>query len=278
MSAVPEYEPNIVVHDVEQGTEEWHALRRGMVTASAMGKLIEVASPDPTAIDCTVCGAKAGTPCLSMAASKTPTPIKTIHPARTAQASSLPPVYRVADNETSRNLALTLAAERLAGFTEDLPMSSDMWRGRDAEPYARDLYSGHYHHAEECGFIVRDDFGVEIGYSPDGLVGLDGCIEIKAPRAKNHVATILADQVPAQYMAQCQTALLVSGRDWCDFVSYVGGMPLWVKRVKPDPVWFDVIVAAAKQAESDIAEIVDDYRAKTTNLPATERIEILEII
>jgi hypothetical protein len=65
----------------------------------------------------------------------------------------------------------------------------------------------------------RDEDGWTLGYSPDGLVGDDGLIEIKAPRAKTHLRTILADEVPAHYMAQCQAGLLVTGRKWIDFVS-----------------------------------------------------------
>ena len=34
---------------------------------------------------------------------------------------------------------------------------------------------------------------------------------MKAPRAKTHLNTILADRVQAYYMAQCQAGLLVSG-------------------------------------------------------------------
>jgi hypothetical protein len=41
--------------------------------------------------------------------------------------------------------------------------------------------------------------------------------------------------VPAENMAQLQAGLLVSGREWIDYISYCGGMPLWVKRVEPDP-------------------------------------------
>jgi hypothetical protein len=37
-------------------------------------------------------------------------------------------------------------------------------------------------------------------------------------------------------MAQLQCGLLVSGREWIDYVSYCGGMPMYVKRVLPDPV------------------------------------------
>lgn len=183
----------------------------------------------------------------------------------------------VADTDTSRNLALTLAAERIAGFTEDTPMTSDMWRGREMEPLARDVYSGHHHQADEVGFMVREEDGWTLGYSPDGLVGEEGLIEIKAPRAKTHVATVLADEVPHAYMAQCQAGLLVSGRKWCDYIPYVGGLPLWVKRIYPDPDWQAVIVAACKSIEADIAQIVADYRSKTNHLPATERLD-LEIV
>jgi putative phage-type endonuclease len=136
-------------------------------------------------------------------------------------------------------------AERITGWTEDTPMNSDMWRGVESEPFAREVYSDNYGEVTEVGFMRRDEDGWTLGYSPDGLVGDDGLIEIKAPRAKTHLRTILADEVPAHYMAQCQAGLLVTGRKWIDFVSYVGGMPLYVKRVEPDPAWFAVITARA---------------------------------
>ena len=85
--------------------------------------------------------------------------------------------------------------------------------------------------------MVRDDWGFKIGYSPDGLVGKDGLIEIKSRRPKKHLQTIIAGTVPAENMAQIQAGLLVSGRDWCDYISYCGGMRPWIKRVEPDTRW-----------------------------------------
>jgi hypothetical protein len=41
-------------------------------------------------------------------------------------------------------------------------------------------------------------------------------------------------QVPEEYMLQIQTGLLVTGREWLDFVSYCAGLPMFVKRVFPD--------------------------------------------
>jgi putative phage-type endonuclease len=208
---------------LEQGSEEWFAVRRGIVTASVVGKLIT-------------------------------------------------PTLKVADNDTSRGLTETLIAERIAGFTEDTPMNGDMWRGVTAEPYARDLYSTHYRQAEEVGFLLREEDGWTLGYSPDGVVGMDGLLEIKAPRAKTHLRTILADEVPAFYMPQLQAGLLVTGRAWIDFCSYVSGMPLYVKRVYPDPAWFDAIVAACVAFEQNATRIVADYRTRVANLPTTERL------
>jgi putative phage-type endonuclease len=213
---------------VDQGSPEWHDLRRGIVTASVVGKL-------------------------------------------------LTPTLKVADNDTSRGLTATLVAERITGFTEDTPMTSDMWRGVDSEPIARDIYSGHYQQAVEVGFMRRDEDGWTLGYSPDGLVGTDGLIEIKAPRQKTHLNTILADTVPPWNMAQLQAGLLVTGRDWIDFVSYCGGMPLYVKRVLPDPDWAEAIEAACRKFEETAEQMTTAYDFATAGLPTTERIVELEM-
>jgi predicted phage-related endonuclease len=129
-----------------------------------------------------------------------------------------------------------------------------MLRGIEDEPRAVEVYSEHFAPVTTVGFMVRDDWGFSIGYSPDGLVGEDGLIEVKSRRAKKHLQTILADEVPAENMAQLQCGLLVSGRKWLDYVSYSGGMPLYVKRVEPDQRWFDAIVEAVEGFEFAASE------------------------
>ncbi|HET6910529.1 MAG TPA: YqaJ viral recombinase family protein, partial [Mycobacteriales bacterium] len=156
---------------------------------------------------------------------------------------------------------------------EEQPITSDMWRGIEYEPIARAAYAEHYAPVVEVGFMRREEDDWTLGFSPDGMVGGDGLIEIKCPRAKTHLRTILADEVPPQYMAQCQAGLLVSGRDWLDFVSYVGGMPLYVRRVHPDQQWFDAITAACIAFEENAARIVADYQQRVAGLPQTERID-----
>lgn len=194
-------------------------------------------------------------------------------------AKLLTPTLKVADNDTSRAVVATLVTERLTGLnSDDTPTSSDMWRGIHSEPYARGAYSEHHAPVREMGFMSRDDWGFQIGYSPDGLVGDDGLVEIKCPRAKNHLLTIVRDEVPAEHMAQLQTALLVSGRSWVDFVSFFGGMPLYRKRVEPAPAWQAAIVAAVTTFETSAGELAEAYRDKSAGLPDTEPVPDLEVL
>jgi hypothetical protein len=221
----------LTVHpDLLQGSDEWLEQRRGMVTASVVGKLITG---------------------------------KTIKPAA---------------NDESRGLTAQLVAERITGWTDPNYVSDDMLRGIEDEPRAVEVYSEHFAEVTTVGFMVRDDWGFSIGYSPDGLVGDDGLIEVKSRRAKKHLQTILADEVPAENMAQLQCGLLVSGRKWCDYISYSGGMPLWVKRVEPDQRWFDAIAETVEAFEFAASGMVAEYERATQGLPVTERITEQEMV
>lgn len=266
-----------VYEDIEQRSDEWFELRRGIITASTIKHFISVGAPDALGVLCPTCDAIPGNLCLSLAR-KEPTPIQKPHDARQAAASNEPSVIAPADTDTSRAMTLLLVAERITGWTDPSFISNDMLRGIEHESFARDAYSEHHTEAREVGFVTRDDWGFTIGYSPDGLVGDDGAIEIKSPRSKEQVRTFLADEVPAQHMPQLQTALAVSGRQWIDFVSFVGGMPLFVKRVLPDPRWQTAIVQAVRKFEDDAAQMLTDYRNATAGRPMTERVPDLELV
>jgi hypothetical protein len=124
--------------------------------------------------------------------------------------------------------------------------------------------------------MIRDDWGYQIGYSPDGLVGDEGLIEIKSRKQKIQLKAFLEDEVPLENMAQIQCGLLVSGRDWCDYVSYSGGMPLYTKRVLPDEKWQQAIADAVKAFEESAAQMIETYQAAIEGRPATERIDHFE--
>lgn len=181
------------------------------------------------------------------------------------------PTLKVADNDTSRGLTLTLAAERITGHVEYVHPSFEMMRGTDDEPFAREVYANHYAPVEEVGFITVERDEYKIGYSPDGLVGDEGLIEIKSRNPRVQLATIFADKVPAANLAQIHAGLFITGRAWLDYVSFSAGLPLYVKRVYPDAYWDDTIHDAAITFERNVTKIITDYEAATVGLHPTER-------
>ena len=198
--------------DIEQGSEEWHALRCGILTASEMKFIVT-------------------------------------------------PTLKPASNDKERAHLFELLGQRITQHTEPRYISDDMLRGQDDEIEARIRYAEHYAPVTECGFVTNDDLGFVIGYSPDGLVDDDGLIECKSRRQKFQVETILADKVPEKYMLQIQTGLLVTGREWLDFVSYCAGLPMFVKRVFPDARYQEAIIAAAIGFEYRLQIAQEKYAA-----------------
>lgn len=184
----------------------------------------------------------------------------------------LTPTGRVAENDTSRGLTATLIAERITGVVDPVFVSDDMLRGTEDEPRAVAVYEDHYFAVQTVGFMVEDRWGFRIGYSPDGLVGEDGLIEVKSRRSKTQLLTFLDDRVPDANMAQIQAGLLVTGREWCDYVSYCGGMPLFRKRVFPDKNWQTAIVEAVEKFESTASRWADAYEKAIEGRPMTERV------
>ena len=181
-----------------------------------------------------------------------------------------------ADNDTSRGFVRTLATERIIGVPEYTYPTRPMQRGTMLEPYARDLYAEHYAPVDEVGFIRLDTDEYSLGYSPDGLIGHDGLIEIKSPGPKEHLRTIITDAVPAVYIWQVQVGLFVTGRSWLDFVSYCPGMDLYVRRVRPDKEMFGTIQIAVTHAEQTITSIIDAYTKTGKNRVKTEFFDPLE--
>lgn len=174
---------------------------------------------------------------------------------------------KVCDNEKTRAHIWELLFQRLTGYVEPQYVSDDMLRGQEDEFYARQLYAEHFAPVTEVGFVTNDSWGFTIGYSPDALVGDDGLIEIKSRRGKYQIQTIAENEVPEEYVLQLQTGLLVTGRKWIDFVSYSGGLPLFRKRVEPDPLIQGAILAAATAFEAKLADKQREYHATLATMP-----------
>lgn len=221
-----------IYEHLEQGTEEWLEARRGILTASVIGKLIT------------------------------------------------PKTMKVASNDTARALIRTLAAERITGHIEPVYVTADMEFGQMIEPIARQMYAEWQNvEVREVGFITREIDGHTLGYSPDGLVGDDGLIEIKSRRQHIQLDTILTGKVPGANMAQIQAGLLVTGREWCDYLSFCPQMPLYRIRVKPQKLWQNAIREALETFEEVAARYIASYKQDADGLPIADYIDMnLEMV
>jgi putative phage-type endonuclease len=149
---------------------------------------------------------------------------------------------------TSRdNYMAQLVVERLTFTKTESYTNAAMQWGTDTEPFARAAYEAAQGvMVEEVGF-VRHPTIEWAGASPDGLVGDDGCIEIKCPNTLTMIETLLSQKVPGKYFTQMQFQLACTGRKWCDYVVFDPRMPekaqLFVKRVDRDDAYIAEIEA-----------------------------------
>jgi putative phage-type endonuclease len=126
--------------------------------------------------------------------------------------------------------------EQLVGVKPAFKGNYFTWWGTKNEPNALNEYM-HQTMADvvEVGFVQHRNYGW-LGGSPDGLVGDDGVVEFKCPRAKMYTD----DTIPLQYYVQCQVLLEVTDRTWCDlFVWKPDECCVW--RFGRDTAFFEAI-------------------------------------
>jgi putative phage-type endonuclease len=139
---------------------------------------------------------------------------------------------------TREDYRTELVVQRLTNQPSEPFTNAAMEHGIAYEPIARITYE------EKASVFVEQVSFVEhptiewFGCSPDGLVGEDGLIEIKCPSSKNHIKYLLNGKPPVKYVPQMQCQMAVTGRKWCDFVSYDPRLPedlqLFVVRLERD--------------------------------------------
>lgn len=187
----------------------------------------------------------------------------------------LTPTGKIATGAKVKAFAYEIVAQRETWRVENYFQSYDMERGHIQEGIARNIYSESFEEVNECGFITNTNYGFKIGASPDGLVGDNGGIEIKSRLSKFHVMTVAEEFIDPAYMQQIQMTLLVSGREWWDFVSYSNGLPLFVKRVFPDKEMFNKIVEAMTGFEAICSDIKEKYEKNMKSLVKTKYVELM---
>lgn len=175
------------------------------------------------------------------------------------------PTLKQASNEKERAHLYELMAQRITGYVEPSYVGDAMLRGMDDEIDAVELYAKTYAKIERIGFMTNDKWGFTIGYSPDSLVGKNGQVECKSRKQslqmKTYLEYVANDTIAPEFMIQAQTGLLVSERDWCDLISYCGGLPMATVRVLPDEEIQKAIIDAATAFEARMKAAIEKFNA-----------------
>jgi putative phage-type endonuclease len=152
-----------------------------------------------------------------------------------------------------------LIAERMTGQSQDSYSNAAMEWGVEQESFARMAYEvSRETFVDKTGFWKHPTIAW-LGVSPDGLVGADGLVEIKCPNSSTHVDYLRANKVPADYYKQIQCQLWVTGRNWCDFISFDPRMKnernkLFIVRTERDE---ELIAEMEQEVLKFLAEIED---------------------
>jgi len=166
--------------------------------------------------------------------------------------------------KTAIEYANRIALERL-GIEIPEAWSRAMEWGREWEEQGLAAYESLHGMVIPSGHIIHPNYSY-VGGTPDGLIGDDGVLEIKCPyNPVNHLTNLTGDVFLEDYIYQVQGYLWITGRAWCDLVSfdprYPLGLQLHVVRVDRD----DSIISALAQRAELIEGIVQETIQKVKN-------------
>jgi hypothetical protein len=156
-----------------------------------------------------------------------------------------------------------VAGEIISGESEESYQNADMERGIELEPEARAEYESIFGEVEQVGFVLPDEddpLHNWVGVSPDGI-RWPGIIEIKCPRIKTHLNYMKSDSLPNAYKWQIQGQLMITGAEWCDFMSYYPKLKPVIIRVYPDAEMQEQLKNRLLKAIEQVHEIIVSYNA-----------------
>lgn len=165
-----------------------------------------------------------------------------------------------------KNYAAQLMLERVLGQRQDTYVNAAMQWGIEQEPLARLAYSMLLHtdvEVEEVSFINHPTIE-RSGASPDGLVGIDGMVELKCGNTATHCAWAIAGKVPEEHTLQMQWQMACANRLWCDFVSYDPRMPegqqIFVRRLQRDDKLISELEEEVIKFDLEVVELVENLK------------------
>ena len=174
------------------------------------------------------------------------------------------------------NLAARLICEQLTGVAQESYTNAAMQWGCDMEPRARELYEFIYDaEVQQVGLVLHPTI-LRAHASPDGMIGDDGLLEIKAPNSATHILALEGKPIDDRYIKQMQWQMCCTARSWCDFCSFDPRFPaemqLHVRRVNRDDVLISELEQEAavfmKEVGSTVSRLRSLYNIGDSNVAA----------
>jgi putative phage-type endonuclease len=165
------------------------------------------------------------------------------------------------ESASRKNYRTELVVQRLTGEPGESFTNAAMEWGTNTEPFARAAYE-----AATSTCVMQVPFVNHLtisnfGCSPDGMISTNGLIEIKCPNSTTHIEYLLDGKPPTKYVPQMQCQMAVTGRKWCDFVSYDPRLPedlqLFVVRLERDD---EYIKAMEEEVTKFLEEVETMYK------------------
>lgn len=177
-----------------------------------------------------------------------------------ATASNFSKIMAEGDKKSRSKLLRELAAEIMTEHVYETYESKEMTRGKEMEPIVRDWYARtKFSDVRQIGFIFNP--AINAGWSPDGLIGDDGALEMKWHKPEVMVALLDKGTFPTEHRAQVHGGLLVGRRKWLDYVAYSHPkLPKYVARIEVDPVYQNEISEALEVFNWDLQQLVKKLR------------------
>ena len=172
---------------------------------------------------------------------------------------------KTGESASRKNYRAELVVQRLTGMPSESFTNAAMEWGTATEPMARIAYEiAKEVLVEQVGFIEHPTIAM-FGCSPDGLAH-DGMIEIKCPNSATHIEYLTDNKAPAKYINQMQCQMAVTGRKWCDFVSFDPRLPedlqLFVVRVPRDDKYIGTMEVEVVEFLTEVEGMVNQLKER----------------
>ena len=205
----------IIIDQIDQGTDDWHRARAGVITASRASEFSSEAKLAPMPDNANYVKIGKEHQYLLNDISYTGTNKTDL---QNEMRATLPPVY----GDMRQGYMAELVAQIATGLIpEQMSFKQCEW-GHDHEDQARAFFElEHNVDVTVPAFIYRDK-EKRFGISPDGLItGKKIGLELKCPfTSKVFVEFATCDKIKKEYIEQCQYSMWVTGYEAWYFANY----------------------------------------------------------